>query len=282
MPYTTPADPSAHRRLRTPRVRLVTFASVVALGLSIGLAPTAAQANLEDRVDQLEDLLEGRGLSEMLRDLERLKRENQQLRGEIEELQRAVRLLEERQQDHYIDFDERIQEIETAGTLPAPEREPDRIPVPDLADDDELDEDDIDEGEQYRSAFRKLSDGLFEESRDDFKELLEAFPDGRYAANARYWIAETYYAERSFEQASEHFEKVLEAHEDSDKVPDALLKLGFVAFEEGDLERAEERLNRVRDDFPDSTAASLAQQRLSELRQLRADEVDAEEDDDNG
>ena len=255
----------------TARTRL---SRAIAAALAAGLLATApaAAVDLEDRLDRLEELLEGRGLAELVRDIERLKRENQELRGEVEQLTRQVRILEDRQRSHYADLDDRLQGIEAAPPVPEQEvveedepAEPDRVAIPELTPSGEK----ANEAERYRTAFARLGDGLYEDAREEFQRLIDDFPDGAYAANARYWIAESYYADREFESAGEHFQMVLDDHPESDKVADAMLKLGFVAFEEGDIEQASAHLEKVREEHPDTTAASLAQQRLSEIRRLQ-------------
>ncbi len=248
--------------------------AALAAGL-LAAFPTSA-VDLEDRLDRLEELLEGRGLAELVRDIERLKRENQELRGEMEQLTRQVRILEDRQRGHYADLDDRLQAMEAAPPATAPPSEEDRaftdadtaedaVPIPELTPSAR----EANQAERYRAAFARLSDGLYDEAREEFEALIEDHPDGPYTANARYWIAETYYADRNFPEAEAHFQRVLSDHPESDKVPDALLKLGFAAFERGDLEQAQNRLEAVRTEHPETTAAGLAQQRLSEIRRLQ-------------
>ncbi len=239
---------------------------IATLTALLALATPAVADDVEQRLDRLEDLLDGRGLAELVRDVERIKQENRELRGDVESLDRQVRRLQERQREHYADLDDRLRELQERGPAEAPEQ----IPIPDLEDPDS--EEDADAGELYQAAFRQLGDGLYEDAREGFRDVLDADPDSDYAANAVYWIAETYYAERDFEAAGEYFERVIDEYGDSDKVPDARLKLGYIAFEEDRLEDARDKLEAVQEEHPDSTAANLAQQRVAEIRRLLPDD----------
>jgi TolA-binding protein len=57
----------------------------------------------------------------------------------------------------------------------------------------------------------------------------------------------------------------MDNHPESNKRPDALLKIGFVHFEQGRLEAARDALEQVTNDYPNTTAANLATQRLDQL-----------------
>jgi TolA-binding protein len=54
---------------------------------------------------------------------------------------------------------------------------------------------------------------------------------------------------------------------DSAKLPDALLKIGFCNFELQQWDQARAALQRVAREFPDTTAARLATQRLERMTQ---------------
>ena len=69
-----------------------------------------------------------------------------------------------------------------------------------------------------------------------------------------------------FDTALPEFRKVLEQYPQSAKLPDALLKVGYCQIELGDRNAARTSLQEVMRQFPDTTAARLASQRLSGLR----------------
>jgi TolA-binding protein len=65
-------------------------------------------------------------------------------------------------------------------------------------------------------------------------------------------------AQSSFGDAAVAFETVLDRFPDSSKVPDAMYKLGLLKARQGDTEGGHALLESVQQDYPDSNAASLA------------------------
>ena len=68
-----------------------------------------------------------------------------------------------------------------------------------------------------------------------------------------------------YNEALPVFRKVIEQYPQSAKVPDALLKVGFSQIELGDRTAARTSLQEVMRQYPDTTAARLASQRLDRL-----------------
>ncbi len=98
-----------------------------------------------------------------------------------------------------------------------------------------------------------------------FRQFLVSYPDSELADNAQYWLAESYYVTQQFEQALSSFETVIDDHPRSRKVPDALLKMGYCNYELERWNDARAALARVQADYPETTAARLAEQRLKRM-----------------
>jgi tol-pal system protein YbgF len=98
-----------------------------------------------------------------------------------------------------------------------------------------------------------------------FQQFLVSYPDSELADNARYWLAESYYVTQKFEQALSSFKTVIDQHPRSRKVPDALLKMGYCNYELERWKDARTALARVQTDYPETTAARLAEQRLKRM-----------------
>ena len=54
------------------------------------------------------------------------------------------------------------------------------------------------EREAYKTAFDLLKDRRYGEAQKAFRDLLARYPQGQYADNARYWLAESSYSNRDF------------------------------------------------------------------------------------
>ena len=118
----------------------------------------------------------------------------------------------------------------------------------------------------YETAFEALKQGRYAESSQLFSAFLQQYPDGEFAANATYWLGESYYGPQNYEIALETFQSLLSRFPDSRKAPDGLLKVGYCQYELGDTQRAASTLNEVVSRFPDTPVARLAQGRLRALR----------------
>ena len=86
------------------------------------------------------------------------------------------------------------------------------------------------------------------------------------AANAWYWLGESYYVTQNFDIAEEAFRTLLTSFPASQKAPDALLKIGYCQYELRKWSEAETTLTRVVETWPDTEAARLAERRLRALR----------------
>lgn len=94
---------------------------ILTCSLSAGsLSPVYAQApvdrgDISQRLDRIEQLLQSQGLLDMLQQLQALKQELNQLRGEIEVQNHNIEQLRKRQRALYTDIDQRIQGMERSG-----------------------------------------------------------------------------------------------------------------------------------------------------------------------
>jgi len=118
----------------------------------------------------------------------------------------------------------------------------------------------------YRKAFNLLREGRYGAAGDGFRKVMEAYPNTRHADNARYWLGESYYVVRDFEAAMEHFKTVMN-DPDNGKQLDAMLKAGYIQYELGDYDEARKTLEKIRKDFPDTTVATLAENRLRRIQE---------------
>ena len=128
-----------------------------------------------------------------------------------------------------------------------------------------------DERAAYAVAFDALKAGEYAQSARLFQQFLQAHPSGSYAANARYWLGESYYVTQNYDLAREQFEVLLQQHPTHDKAPGALLKVGLSQYGARDVAAAEATLARVTTQYPGTDAARTADDRLRaiQLGQLR-------------
>ena len=229
-----------------------------------GEDPVLAKLNeLEGRLAAIERVVQNQSLVNMTQQVSSLERRNDEQQGRIEELEHHSSTTAERQRDLYIDLDARIQELETAvqarntpSVLDGGTLSPGQLPVPGGSDRD-----------NYQAAFELLKDQRYEPAAMAFEQFLKSYPDSELADNAQYWLAESHYVTQGFDRALDEFEIVITRYPSSRKVPDALLKMGYCNYELEQWDAARASLKRVQDEFPETTAARLAGQRLQRMEE---------------
>ena len=216
---------------------------------------------LERRLDAIERVIQNESLANMTQQLGTLERRVDQLQGSAEEIEYNASMTSDRQRQLYADLDARIQELETSvqaggamSVLDGGSLSPGQLPVPGGSDRD-----------NYQAAFELLKEQRYEPAALAFQQFLVSYPDSELADNAQYWLAESYYVTQQFEQALTSFRTVIDQHPRSRKVPDALLKMGYCNYELERWNDARSALGRVQTDYPETTAARLAEQRLKRM-----------------
>ncbi|MGF1548736.1 MAG: tol-pal system protein YbgF [Thiotrichales bacterium] len=255
-------------------------ALLVALGLAVSPGVSAnrttdALNSLDARIQRLERALEGEvGLPQMLIRLDALEQENRALRGKLEELNYMVEQLNQRGRELYLDHDKRLQQLETrphgssgtsfeSGTIePSPETGISTSMAPGVS----TEAPQLDEQTQYRQSFDLLKNGQYDSAAQSFLLFIQQFPSSGLVANAQYWLGEAYYGSGSYAKAVSEFEKVRSVHPSSPKIPDASLKLGYSYYELKQWSNARQVLNEIVQNFPGSTVAKLADERLRRMQ----------------
>lgn len=230
-----------------------------------------AVADLEQRVERMERLLESQSLVEMMLQMEQIQNELRQLRGEVEAQRHSVDGMTKRQRDLYLDIDRRLRQQESGASASfTPRSNNVAIPRPKVDSTTAISSapGNLTANEQvdYQNALGVLKEGRYQKSIAAFNEFIKKYPQSLYAANAQYWIGEAYYVSREFKLALGEFQKVVEQHADSTKVADAMLKIGFIHYELTEWEQARNVLNHISSRYPKTTASRLAENRLQKMK----------------
>ncbi|PHS69915.1 MAG: tol-pal system protein YbgF [Methylophaga sp.] len=246
----------------------------------------ADEAALSQRIDRLERIIKGQGLTSLLGRVDQLQNEIQRLNGDNESLRHELETMQQRQRDLYLDLDQRLQaqslQVQPATDIPGatttieqPELSEQQEPVVEST---ETAEENITEpgtspvavenGEAaYQSALQTLRSGQYEQAAIALTAFPEQYPHSSYLPNAYYWKGEANYVLRNFEVAIASFQTVIDEFPASSKVADATLKQGFSQYELGQVEVAKATLSTVIQQYPNTSAARLAKVRLDRIRQ---------------
>ena len=260
---------------------------------AVCLLPTATMAesqSLEQRIERLERIVQGQGLTALLSRVDQLQNEIQRLNGDNEALNHQLQQLQNSQREMYMDLEQRL---EARPAVPAESESPSiAVPtIPTLSPDADSDADFLtdpppsfedesaesqapvapvseEDGEaSYQSALQTLRSGQYDEAIQILNAFPEQYPNSEYLPNVYYWRGEAYYVTRNFEQAITSFQIVIDQYSSSDKVGDALLKRGFSEYELGQIDKARTTLNQVIATYPDTSVARLARVRLDRIQQ---------------
>jgi tol-pal system protein YbgF len=114
----------------------------------------------------------------------------------------------------------------------------------------------------YQQGFETMKAADVAKARELFSKFLELYPKHKLAANAHYWLGETYYSEKNFEQAILEFQEVIKNFPEKEKVPAAMLKQGMAFKEMGDSKSSVYILKKLVEEYPKSEEAKVAKEKL--------------------
>lgn len=118
----------------------------------------------------------------------------------------------------------------------------------------------------YSKAMNALDRADYTRLRDNLTRFLQDYPEGDYADDANYWVAESYYAEGDLEQAKSYFTQLIENYRDSEKHEPALLKIAYIRLNNKQWEAARKILERLKDEAENEQIRKLAIEQLEQLK----------------
>lgn len=119
----------------------------------------------------------------------------------------------------------------------------------------------------YLEGYQLTMDEDFATAEKTFRTFLKKHPTHKFAENAQYWLAETFYSRGDWERAIIEFDKVIKNYPGGDKVPAAMLKQGFSFDRLGSTAEARVLLQEVVDKYPKSRESDLAKKRLESMKE---------------
>jgi len=237
----------------------------------------AADDALEQRLQRLERRVGH--ITELMLEVQALKRTNRELQGQVEEQQHMLERLRKKQRELYLDLDERLGHLQGGASTaaPAPEEQPAEAPAarpvpgsptapPPPARSSSSNP--AREQADYDAAYAWLhpSKRRYKDAINGFNAFIAKYPQSDLADNALYWLGESYYVTQDTKSALAAFDRLLKEFPSSDKVPGALLKKGYILDAMGKRKEARDTLQQVLDRYPSSSVASMAKARLKHMK----------------
>lgn len=192
---------------------------------------------------------------ELVNQIQSLREENAALRGQVELLQYELESAKKRQQDFYVDLDERVRKTEKALAAAAEAR---------LAGEGGASSatDPAAEASEYEAALNLFKANKVKESAAAFEAFAKAHPGSALAPNAYYWQGNALTAQRDCKRAIDVYREVVARWPGNPRAADALAGVAACQRELGDAKGERTTLEAVLARYPDSSAAATAKQRL--------------------
>lgn len=118
----------------------------------------------------------------------------------------------------------------------------------------------------YLKGLDSLKAGDVATAREQFTKFLEQNPKHELAANAHYWVGETYYSEKNYESAILSYQDVIKNYPGKEKVVAAMLKQAMAFNEIKDSKSTKFVLKKLIEGFPKSEEAKKAKEMLKVIK----------------
>jgi tol-pal system protein YbgF len=223
----------------------------------------ALAARLARIEESLNSLSSSNPALQLVQQIEHLRQEVTQLRGQVEVLGNETQAAAKRQRDMYLDLDTRMKRLEqsppaaAAATPPAPGASPSQAAAPAASDA---------ESRAYEAAQSQRKIGNYQGAIAGFQAFLAQYPKSPLAHRAQYWIGDSQYNLRDFKNAIVSQQRLIANYTASASVPDALLNIASSQSELGDAAGARKTLDGLVTRYPTSDAAEKAKRRLATLK----------------
>jgi tol-pal system protein YbgF len=219
----------------------------------------AAIAALEKRIAAIEVVVQGPGFADMQNQIEALKQEVANLKGELEVASHGLETTQQRQKDLYTDTDTRLRKLESGPPVAA--ETPANPPPQPVAEEKDVkafaDADALSKSAKHKEAFAA------------FDTFLKEHPTSKLAPDALYGMGYSQFALRNYKSAIATQQKVLDLHPESGKVPDAMFNMANSQIQLGQVTNAKKTLRDLIAKHPDATVTPSAQKRLKSLEAIK-------------
>jgi tol-pal system protein YbgF len=181
---------------------------------------------------------------------DKLVRENQELRGQIEELVKEKTELSESLKSYYEELNARLQKLE-----------PQDIEVEGVQGSSQPGE-----KEAYDEALKNFQSGDLAGANKTLTDFINRYPSSPYWPLAKYWLANTQYAQKDYKPAIATAQSLIKRYPEHPRVPAALYTIGTCQIELGQRSEARKTFDSIVKTYPNTKAAENAASSLAKLK----------------
>ncbi|MBX3650363.1 MAG: tol-pal system protein YbgF [Burkholderiales bacterium] len=218
------------------------------------------------RLAKVEEDAKNQPVLALVSEIEKLREEIRNLRGQVEVLGNNIEGVAKRQRDMYVDLDLRLRRFEQPGASVAPVPGAAAATAGETAKTATTAPVGVEENEAYERAQGQRRIGNYQGAITAFQAFIAKYPKSTLAPRAQYWIGDSHFNLRDFRNAIASQQKLVAAYPDSSSVPDALLNLASSQLESGDSAAARKTMDGLIAKYPSSEAAEKARRRVANLR----------------
>ncbi|QWE14824.1 tol-pal system protein YbgF [Polynucleobacter sp. AP-Sving-400A-A2] len=182
--------------------------------------------------------------------IEKLKSDNAELRGKIENLEKQGEDINTSQKTYYQDLDTRLGNFEPrtetiegiSGTVQPGEKK------------------------AYDDALKAFQAGSLRKADEGFSAFVNRYPKSPYVPLALFWSGNSKYANKDYTGAIAQLQSLIKRYPTHPRIPSAMLTLGNAQLESGNKAAAKKTFTEIISKHPDTEAAKDAQKLLAAIK----------------
>lgn len=229
---------------------------------------TRTQQSLDRRVQSLEALINGKGLLDMQNQLEQIRQDVAQLKGDLEVVTHQLEDMRTKQSASYTDLDTRVRKLETLAQSVASGQMPVSSANGNASGDAKPDV-----SQQESSAFAEAESlnqaGKYKEAFNAYDAFLKNHAASKLAPDALYGMGYTQFALKSYKSSAATQQKFLDSYASHALAPNAMLNLANSQIQLGQIPAAKKTLKDLIAAYPSAEVTPSAQKRLKVLESIK-------------
>lgn len=228
------------------------------------------QQSLEKRIQSLEALINGKGLLDMQNQLEQIRQDVAQLKGDLEVVNHHLEEMRSKQDAQLTDLDTRVRSLESlaqqvsgqlgVGAAPAETQAANGEAKPDASQQ---------ETRAFADAEALNQAGKYKEAFNAYDAFLKTYSGSKLVPDALYGMGYTQFALKSYKSSVATQQKFLEKYATHPLAPNAMLSLANSQIQLGQIPAAKKTLKDLIAAYPSAEVTPSAQKRLKVLESIK-------------
>lgn len=255
-----------------------------------------SQEAIDRRLAEMESVIKGQGLVDLLNQIETLNQEMSRIKGQLEVAAHNIETSQQRQRDLYTDIDTRLRKLEAAATAPSmpptgamdpmgatvstdspvaptdPAASVTATVAPTLAPPGSGPSPGATpsaEASDFQNAQALYQAGKYREAFGAYEKFLQTYPNSSHAPEAHYALGYTQFSLKNYKAAMSTQQKLIKQFPNHARVPEAMFSIANSQIQLSDVEGAKQTLKALLSRYPNSEVAPNAKKRLAVLESIK-------------